>query len=79
MMTLHDTLLLADDQESMAEYTDDIHYMLRKLYDKYKKYMVLGGNAQELRITRGTSIRDTNSSKYLGVIISDDGWGERNN
>lgn len=59
------TLSFANDQMIMAENSDDIHYTLIKLDEKYEnnqrknEYVVIGGNAREVGLERGTSIKDT--------------------
>jgi len=77
------TLMYADDQVILANDEEDINYMTRKLIEEYEKwgldinvsktkYMVVGGNGQDLLTHRGI-IEYVKEFNYLGFTLTDDG------
>jgi hypothetical protein len=77
------SLHFADDQVILAEDQDDIHYMLRKIDEEYTKwglsinpskteYVVVGGEGKHLELG-SKQIQNTDSYKYLGVNITNNG------
>lgn len=78
------TLCFADDQVIIAQDSEDLSYMMRKLLEEFTEwglevnmekteYMSIGGDQHSLRVEENQEIKLCEDYKYLGVKITQDG------